>query len=82
MKQLFKMIDETGLSRLRSLEETMGDNVRLIALEKRPNLANLKSRPPAFQELERDLDATLLVYFGADSPVAADTLMILPVGQR
>jgi hypothetical protein len=67
MARLFKTMDETGLSRLRSLEETMGDNVRLIALEKRPNLANLKSRPPAFQDLERDLDATLLVYFGADS---------------
>ena len=66
MTQLFKQIDEAGLSRLRALENNLGDGVRLIALEKRPQLSAIKSRPIVFQELERDLDTTLLVYFGAE----------------
>ena len=66
MAQLFKQIDESGLSRLRALEKDLGDSVKLIALEKRPQLHDIRSRPLAFQELERDLDTTLLVYFGSD----------------
>ena len=68
MPQLFKKIDESGLSRLRALENDLGEGVKLIALEKRPQLSDIKSRPAAFQEFERDLDTTLLVYFGADEP--------------
>jgi hypothetical protein len=66
MSQLFKRIDEPGLSRLRALENSLGDGIRLIALEKRPQVSRIKSRPAAFQELEQDLDTTLLVYFGSD----------------
>ena len=66
MAQLFKQIDQSGLSRLRALEKDLGDGVKLIALEKRPRLHDMKGRPLAFQELERDLDTTLLVYFGSD----------------
>jgi hypothetical protein len=66
MTQLFKKIDESGLTRLRELESNLGDGVKLIALEKRPRLSDIKSRPVAFQEFERDLDTTLLVYFGSD----------------
>ena len=66
MAQLFKQIDESNLSRLRALENNLGSGVKLIALEKRPGLSEIRSRPVAFQELERDLDATLLVYFGSD----------------
>ncbi|PPD58992.1 hypothetical protein [Dehalogenimonas etheniformans] len=66
MAQLFKQIDQYGLSRLRELEKDMGEGVKLIALEKRPQLHDIKSRPLAFQQLERDLDTTLLVYFGSD----------------
>jgi hypothetical protein len=66
MTQLFKQIDESGLSRLRNLENHLGGGVKLIALEKRPRLSDIKSRPVAFQEFERDLDTTLLVYFGSE----------------
>ncbi|XUX01234.1 MAG: hypothetical protein TUN42_04395 [Dehalogenimonas sp.] len=66
MAQLFKQIDQSGLSRLRELEKDMGEGIKLIALEKRPQLHDIKSRPLAFQQLERDLDTTLLVYFGSD----------------
>ena len=66
MTQLFKQINGSGLSRLRALENDLGDGVRLIALEKRPSLSSIKARPAVFQELERDLDMTLLVYFGSD----------------
>ncbi len=68
MRNLFKEIDSSGIARLRSLENDLGDGMRLIALEKRPHLAAIKGRPPAFQDLERDLDATLLVYFGSEAP--------------
>ena len=66
MTQLFKQIDVSGLSRLQALEKDLGDGLKLIALEKRPQLSAIKSRPLAFQEFERDLDTTLLVYFGSD----------------
>jgi hypothetical protein len=54
-----------GLSRLKSLENQMGDNIKLIALDKQPN-SSLQSRPARFQDFERDMDATLLVYFASD----------------
>ena len=68
MRNLFKQIDDSGVARLRSLENNMGDGLKLIALEKRPHLSAIKGRSTAFQDLERDLDATLLVYFGSEAP--------------
>ena len=67
MKHLFKQMDESSVAKLRSAENSLGDGIKLIALEKRPGLSSIKSRPPGFQDLERDLDATLLVFFGSEN---------------